>query len=106
MGTRPHRYTVMMKVRWGLQPGQAYLQCDDGAYTPLVKPITKHGNSAGVILEQTVLKMVRWGWALKSRVAYPAIHLCSRVTSGRPTIVAQPTTLQSNSNPTCRIAVG
>jgi antitoxin component of MazEF toxin-antitoxin module len=27
---------------------------------PLVKPITKHGNSAGIILEQTILKMVGW----------------------------------------------
>ena len=27
---------------------------------PLVKPITKHGNSAGIILEQTLLKMVGW----------------------------------------------
>jgi antitoxin component of MazEF toxin-antitoxin module len=27
---------------------------------PLVKPITKHGNSAGIILEQTILKLVGW----------------------------------------------
>ena len=27
---------------------------------PLVKPITKHGNSAGIILDQTILKMVGW----------------------------------------------
>jgi len=27
---------------------------------PLIKPITKHGNSAGIILEQTILKMVGW----------------------------------------------
>lgn len=28
---------------------------------PLVKPITKHGNSAGIILQQTILKIVGWG---------------------------------------------
>jgi antitoxin component of MazEF toxin-antitoxin module len=27
---------------------------------PLTKPITKHGNSAGIILEQTVMKLVGW----------------------------------------------
>ena len=27
----------------------------------LVKPITKHGNSAGIILQQTILKIVGWG---------------------------------------------
>jgi antitoxin component of MazEF toxin-antitoxin module len=27
---------------------------------PLSKPITKHGNSAGIILEQTILKLVGW----------------------------------------------
>jgi antitoxin component of MazEF toxin-antitoxin module len=27
---------------------------------PLIKPITKHGNSAGVILEQTILKILGW----------------------------------------------
>ena len=28
---------------------------------PLVKPITKHGNSAGIILQQTILKIVGRG---------------------------------------------
>ena len=27
----------------------------------LVKAITKHGNSAGIILQQTILKIVGWG---------------------------------------------
>ena len=27
---------------------------------PLVKAITNHGNSAGIILEQTILKLVGW----------------------------------------------
>ncbi len=26
----------------------------------LIKPITKHGNSAGIILEQSILKMLGW----------------------------------------------
>ena len=33
---------------------------------PLVKPITKHGNSAGIILEQTILKLV--GWDVRTQV--------------------------------------
>ena len=33
---------------------------------PLVKPITKHGNSAGIILEQAILKLV--GWDLRTEI--------------------------------------
>ena len=33
---------------------------------PLVKPITKHGNSAGIILEQSILKLV--GWDVRTEV--------------------------------------
>jgi antitoxin component of MazEF toxin-antitoxin module len=33
---------------------------------PLIKPITKHGNSAGIILEQTILKMV--GWEVRTEI--------------------------------------
>jgi antitoxin component of MazEF toxin-antitoxin module len=27
---------------------------------PLVKPITKHGNSAGIIIDQALLKVLGW----------------------------------------------
>ena len=33
---------------------------------PLIKPITKHGNSAGIILEQTILKML--GWEVRTEI--------------------------------------
>ena len=35
---------------------------------PLIKPITKHGNSAGIILEQAVLKMVDWAVGTKVEI--------------------------------------
>ena len=38
-----------MRARW------------NGLHMPLIKPITKHGNSAGIILEQTILKLLGWG---------------------------------------------
>jgi antitoxin component of MazEF toxin-antitoxin module len=44
---------------------------------PLVKPITKHGNSAGIILEQTILKLVGWevGTEVEIRVVDDSIVL-------------------------------
>jgi antitoxin component of MazEF toxin-antitoxin module len=43
----------------------------------LVKAITKHGNSAGIILEQTILKMVCWevGTEIEIRVSGESIVL-------------------------------
>ena len=48
---------------------------------PLVKPITKHGNSAGIILEQTILKMVGWevGTEIEIRVSGESIVLARHV---------------------------
>jgi antitoxin component of MazEF toxin-antitoxin module len=48
---------------------------------PLIKSITKHGNSAGIILEQTVLKMVGWevGTELEIRVSGESIVLARHV---------------------------
>jgi antitoxin component of MazEF toxin-antitoxin module len=50
---------------------------------PLVKPITKHGNSAGLILEQTILKMVGWdlGTDVEIRVSDDSIVLTRHVRS-------------------------
>ena len=44
---------------------------------PLIKPITKHGNSAGIILEQTILKMLGWevGTEVEIRVSAESIVL-------------------------------
>jgi antitoxin component of MazEF toxin-antitoxin module len=49
---------------------------------PLVKPITKHGNSAGIILEQTILKMVGWevGTQVEVRVSDDSIVLKRHLT--------------------------
>jgi antitoxin component of MazEF toxin-antitoxin module len=51
---------------------------------PLVKPITKHGNSAGIIIEQTILKMVGWevGTEVEIRVSEDSIVLTRHI---RPT---------------------
>ena len=48
---------------------------------PLVKPITKHGNSAGIILEQTLLKMVGWevGTEIEIHVSGESIVLTRHV---------------------------
>ena len=48
---------------------------------PLVKPITKHGNSAGIILEQTALKMVGWevGTEVEIQVSGESIVLARHV---------------------------
>jgi antitoxin component of MazEF toxin-antitoxin module len=48
---------------------------------PLVKPITKHGNSAGIILEQTILKMVGWevGTEVEIRVSDDSVVLARHV---------------------------
>ena len=47
----------------------------------LVKAITKHGNSAGIILEQTLLKMVGWEIAteVEIRVSGDSIVLTRHV---------------------------
>jgi len=52
---------------------------------PLIKPITKHGNSAGIILEQTVLKMVDWevGTKVEVQVTNDSIVLKRHPTQGR-----------------------
>jgi antitoxin component of MazEF toxin-antitoxin module len=52
---------------------------------PLVKPITKHGNSAGIILEQTILKLVGWGVGthIEIHVTDDSIVLTRHVTHGR-----------------------
>jgi antitoxin component of MazEF toxin-antitoxin module len=52
---------------------------------PLVKPITKHGNSAGIILEQTILKLVGWhvGTEVEIQVTDDSIVLKRHVASGR-----------------------
>jgi antitoxin component of MazEF toxin-antitoxin module len=52
---------------------------------PLVKPITKHGNSAGIILEQTILRMVSWevGTELEIQVTDDSIVLKRHLTHGR-----------------------
>jgi antitoxin component of MazEF toxin-antitoxin module len=54
---------------------------------PLVKPITKHGNSAGIILEQAILKLVGWdvGTEVEVHVADDSIVLKRHVTYGRRT---------------------
>ena len=51
---------------------------------PLVKPITKHGNSAGIILEQTLLKMVDWevGTEVEIQVTSDSIVLKRHLTHG------------------------
>ena len=53
----------------------------------LVKTITKHGNSAGIILEQTLLKMVGWevGTEVEIRVSGESIVLarCVRALHNR-----------------------
>ena len=39
----------------------AYIRCvNRGTYMPLVKNISKHGNSAGIILEQAILRILGW----------------------------------------------
>ena len=47
----------------------------------LVKPITKHGNSAGIILEHAILKMVGWevGTEVEIRVSGESIVLARHV---------------------------
>ena len=52
---------------------------------PLVKPITKHGNSAGLIFEQTILKMVGWevGTEVEIQVMNDSIVLKRHLTHGR-----------------------
>jgi antitoxin component of MazEF toxin-antitoxin module len=51
----------------------------------LVKAITKHGNSAGIILEQTLLKMVGWevGTEVEIQVTNDSIVLKRHLTHGR-----------------------
>jgi antitoxin component of MazEF toxin-antitoxin module len=48
---------------------------------PLIKPITKHGNSAGIILEQALMKMVGWevGTEIEIRVSGESIVLTRHV---------------------------
>jgi antitoxin component of MazEF toxin-antitoxin module len=50
---------------------------------PLVKPITKHGNSAGIILDQTILKMVGWevGTEVEVRVSGDSVVLVRHVSA-------------------------
>jgi len=52
---------------------------------PLVKPISKHGNSAGLILEQTILKLVGWdvGTEVEIQVTNDSIVLKRHLTDGR-----------------------
>ena len=52
---------------------------------PLVKPITKHGNSAGIILEQTILKLVGWDvrTEVEIHVTNDSIVLKRHLTHGR-----------------------
>ena len=52
---------------------------------PLVKPITKHGNSAGIILEQAILKLLGWdvGTEVVIQVTDDSIVLKRHLTSGR-----------------------
>ena len=47
----------------------------------LVKAITKHGNSAGIILEQTILKMLGWevGTEVEIRVSGESLVLARHV---------------------------
>ena len=47
----------------------------------LVKTITKHGNSAGIILERTILRMLGWevGAEVEIRVSGDSIVLTRRV---------------------------
>ena len=54
---------------------------------PLVKPITKHGNSAGIILEQTILKLLGWevGTEVEIQVTDDSIVLTRHLTHGRRT---------------------
>ena len=49
--------------------------------TALVKAITKHGNTAGIILEQTILKMLGWevGTEVEIRVSGESIVLARHV---------------------------
>jgi antitoxin component of MazEF toxin-antitoxin module len=51
----------------------------------LVKPITKHGNSAGIILDQTILKMVGWevGTEVEIQVTNDSIVLKRHLSFGR-----------------------
>ena len=50
---------------------------------PLVKPLTKHGNSAGIIIDQTLLKMLGWkvGTDVEIRVSDDALVLTRHVRS-------------------------
>jgi len=52
---------------------------------PLIKAITKHGNSAGIILEQTILKLVGWdvGTEIEIHVTDDSIVLKRHGTYGR-----------------------
>jgi antitoxin component of MazEF toxin-antitoxin module len=52
---------------------------------PLIKPITKHGNSAGIILDQAILKIVGWdvGTEVEIHVMDDSIVLKRHLTDGR-----------------------
>jgi antitoxin component of MazEF toxin-antitoxin module len=52
---------------------------------PLIKAITKHGNSAGIILEQAILKLVGWdvGTGVEIHVTGDSIVLKRHLTYGR-----------------------
>jgi len=52
---------------------------------PLVKPMTKHGNSAGIILEQTILKLLGWdaGTEVEIQVTDDSIVLKRHLPYGR-----------------------
>ena len=60
----------------------------------LVKAITKHGNSAGIILQQTILKIIGWEVGTEVEIQYPVSRSCWRATSGHPTTDARPTESQ------------
>jgi antitoxin component of MazEF toxin-antitoxin module len=50
----------------------------------LVKPLTKHGNSAGIILDQTILKLLDWevGTEVEIHVTDDSLVLKRHLTSG------------------------
>ena len=65
--------------------GDCPANCENRVHMPLVKPITKHGNSAGIILEQAVLKMVDWevGTKVEIQVTNDSIVLKRHPTDSR-----------------------
>ena len=76
---------TMQKVVWsGRRGGPFGASRENGVHMPLIKPITKHGNSAGIILEQAVLRMVDWevGTKVEIQVTSDSIVLKRHPTHG------------------------